>query len=64
MIPSIGDGILATKESVLVGQTAIQIIAVATGRCPLWVDIVEKVESCNGPNFWRELEAHPDRRFV
>jgi hypothetical protein len=26
-----------------------------------WADTVAKVESCNGLNFWRELEARRDR---
>ena len=30
-------------------------------RGPLLADTVEKVESCNGLNFWRELEARRDR---
>ena len=30
----------------------------------LVADSVAKVESCNATNFWRELEAQTDGRFV
>ena len=38
--------------------------AAASGNVRSWEDFVAKVESCNDLNFWRELEARRDCRFV